>query len=138
MGDLLRSKGFIWMATSNTHIGGWQQAGNIHRVELAGEWIEEKGDQTSKNTVSNYTNDKENGQFVPYAGKRQELVFIGMNLRHKDIQAVLDQCLLNSEEMKMSYDQWDDFMDAEEKIQCALPVELLFHPEDIIYIKRAE
>ena len=25
MGDLLRSKGFIWLATSNTLMGGWQQ-----------------------------------------------------------------------------------------------------------------
>ena len=138
MGELLRSKGFIWMATSNKYIGGLQQAGNIHRVEVAGEWIEGKGDQTSKNIASNHTNDKENERFAPYTGKRQELVFIGMNLKHKDIQAVLDQCLLNNEEMKMSLDKWDDFMDAEEKIQCALPVELLFRPDDIIYIKRTE
>merc|ERR1712179_352945 len=48
MGELLRSKGFIWIATSNTYIGGWQQAGNIHRVEVAGEWAEGKGNETSK------------------------------------------------------------------------------------------
>ena len=40
--------------------------------------------------------------------------------------------------MKLSYDKWDDFMDAEDKIESALPVQLLFRPEDIIYIKRAE
>ena len=28
LGELLRSKGFIWMATSNSMVGGWQQAGN--------------------------------------------------------------------------------------------------------------
>ena len=138
MGELLRSKGFIWIATSNTYIGGWQQAGNIHRVEVAGEWSEGKGDETSKITVSNNTNEKENMPFVSYAGKRQELVFIGMNLKHKDIQTALDQCLLNDEEMKMKHDKWDDFMDAEEKIQCALPVQLLFRPEEIIYVKRTE
>lgn len=119
MGELLRSKGFVWMATSNTYIGGWQQAGNILRVEVAGEWVKEKGEEKS-------------------TPQRQELVFIGMNLKHIDIQTSLDQCLLNDKEMKMSYDKWDEFMDAEDKIQCSLPVQLLFRPEDIIYIKRAE
>merc|ERR1712233_160513 len=28
MGELLRSKGYMWMATSNDVIGMWQQAGN--------------------------------------------------------------------------------------------------------------
>ena len=28
MGQLLRSKGFVWVATAHNIIGGWQQAGN--------------------------------------------------------------------------------------------------------------
>ena len=137
MGELLRSKGFIWLATSNTYIGGWQQAGNIHRVEVAGEWLEGNCSDTLdlKTVASNNTNEKD-VQFLPFAGKRQELVFIGINLKHKDIQAALDQCLLNDDEMKMRVEKWDDFMEAEDKIQSALPVELLFRPEDIVYIKR--
>ena len=31
MGELLRSKGFIWIASTNWVMGGWQQAGNILR-----------------------------------------------------------------------------------------------------------
>ena len=31
MGELLRSKGFVWLATSHYFIGGWQQAGNVLR-----------------------------------------------------------------------------------------------------------
>lgn len=31
MGELLRSKGFVWVATSNFIMGAWQQAGNILR-----------------------------------------------------------------------------------------------------------
>ena len=31
MGELLRSKGFIWLATSHFIIGGLQQAGNVLR-----------------------------------------------------------------------------------------------------------
>ena len=38
MGELLRSKGFIWLATSNLFIGGWQQAGNILKIALIGRY----------------------------------------------------------------------------------------------------
>ena len=31
MGELLRSKGFVWIASTNFIMGGWQQAGNILR-----------------------------------------------------------------------------------------------------------
>ena len=31
MGELLRSKGFLWIASSHDVIGGWQQAGNVLR-----------------------------------------------------------------------------------------------------------
>ena len=31
MGELLRSKGFIWLSSSHDVIGGWQQAGNVLR-----------------------------------------------------------------------------------------------------------
>ena len=134
MGELLRSKGFIWMATSNKYIGGWQQAGNIHRVEVAGMWLDENKDQTPDSNTPKEKNYK--GQIDPYTGKRQELVFIGIDLKHKAMQAALDKCLLTDEEMKMKPDKWDDFMDAEDKIQSAIPVQLLFKPEDIIYIRR--
>ena len=33
MGDLLRSKGFIWLATSNTLMGGWQQVSSRGRLK---------------------------------------------------------------------------------------------------------
>merc|ERR1711915_1139726 len=39
MGDLLRSKGFIWIATSNSVMGGWQQAGNVIRIEAETLWM---------------------------------------------------------------------------------------------------
>eukprot|EP00092_Neocalanus_flemingeri_P019242 GFUD01020844.1.p1 GENE.GFUD01020844.1~~GFUD01020844.1.p1 ORF type:complete len:434 (+),score=111.38 GFUD01020844.1:52-1353(+) len=33
LGELLRSKGFLWIATSHDVIGTWQQAGNVIRLE---------------------------------------------------------------------------------------------------------
>ena len=56
MGDLLRSKGFIWLATSNLYIGGWQQAGNILKIDVIGPWTNEIGQETtSEPQVSIFT-----------------------------------------------------------------------------------
>ena len=53
MGDLLRSKGFIWLSTSNLYIGGWQQAGNVLKIEVVGPWdLEINEESTSEAFVS--------------------------------------------------------------------------------------
>ena len=132
MGELLRSKGFIWIATSNKYIAGWQQAGNIYKVEVAGMWTETNGDTKPKTTNNVDTGGKK--LFLHDDCQRQELVFIGINLKHTAMQTVLDQCLLTDEEMKMNPDEWNNFMDNEDKIQSALPLQLLVPPEDIIDI----
>ena len=38
-GELMRSKGFVWMATSQFFMGAWQQAGNILRIKPARPWL---------------------------------------------------------------------------------------------------
>ena len=39
MGELLRSKGFLWLATCNNLIGAWQQAGNVLRIRAEAQWL---------------------------------------------------------------------------------------------------
>merc|ERR1711936_1373374 len=39
LGELLRSKGFFWIATTNDIIGGWQQAGNVLRIRSESPWM---------------------------------------------------------------------------------------------------
>ena len=39
MGELLRSKGFLWLATSNDLMGAWQQAGNVLRIRAETQWM---------------------------------------------------------------------------------------------------
>merc|ERR1712025_486548 len=39
MGELLRSKGFLWVASTHFIMGGWQQAGNVIRLEAEDKWM---------------------------------------------------------------------------------------------------
>ena len=35
----MRSKGFVWIATSQFFMGAWQQAGNVLRIKPARPWL---------------------------------------------------------------------------------------------------
>jgi G3E family GTPase len=39
LGGLMRSKGFVWIATSQYFMGAWQQAGNVLRVKPNRPWL---------------------------------------------------------------------------------------------------
>jgi len=123
MGQLLRSKGFVWIATSHNIIGGWQQAGNVIRLEAESPWmceIREMWEDTPSAELVYQDMKQSNGEEWKYADRRQELVFIGQSLKHEAIQKILDQCLLTDEEMEMGPDKWgEDFADVD-KIQLTL------------------
>jgi len=103
MGELLRSKGFVWLASSNFIMGGFQQAGNILRIEPEGPWLCDvplkwKDTPQEKLVLANLL--QENGEEYPHGDRRQELVFIGVGLNHTAIQNILDACLLTDIEME--------------------------------------
>ena len=60
---------------------------------------------------------KENGGKWPYADRRQELVFIGHDMKHEAIQRELDRCLLSDNEMEMGLGKWEETMASVDKIQ---------------------
>ena len=123
MGGLMRSKGFIWIATSNFIMGGLQQAGNMLRIEAEGPWMCEIRDMwegTPSEPLVLKDLNQENGEEWPHADRRQELVFIGKDLNHEVIQYLLDQCLLKNEEMEMGPEKWKESMESVDKIKLSL------------------
>lgn len=104
LGDILRSKGFIWMANSHDLQGCFGQAGNMVTIESSGTWnaLDSRawvGTEEEKSTARKIW-------VAPYADRRQELVFIGTNMKHSVIQDCLDDCLLTDEEFSLGTDGW--------------------------------
>jgi G3E family GTPase len=103
-GNLLRMKGFVWNASSHDLVGFFSVASNVARIESPGTWacLDEKaytGTDAEKTKLrKDWAGD--------WGDRRQELVFIGQGLKHKEIQQLLDSCLLGDDEMAMGVDGW--------------------------------
>ncbi|WP_406422513.1 GTP-binding protein [Streptomyces sp. NBC_00873] len=86
-GQILRSKGFFWLANRPNVTGLWSQAGSVARFEPSG------------------VRDADSAQ-------GQELVFIGTRLRTEALQAAMTDCLLKEGEHLPSVDPfpaWDTY-----------------------------
>jgi len=124
MGELLRSKGFVWIATSHDVMGGWQQAGNIIKLIAEGPWMcnlpEIWKNNQNETLVRKVMIDEKSGKDLPFSDRRQELVFIGVNLSHTAIQSTLDKCLLTDEEMTLGPEKWHEKWEEEDDIGLSL------------------
>jgi len=139
MGGLMRSKGFIWIATSQFFMGAWQQAGNVLRVQPARPWLcemRERWEGTPYEEIAKKEMLQENGEEWPYGDRMQEIVFIGKDLNHELIQTMLDNCLLNDQEMEMGPRMWQEsWYDTDDKIR--LPTKL-FLDDNVIKVEALE
>jgi len=113
MGELLRSKGFFWMASHNDVIGGWQQAGNILRVVPESRWMclqpeLWKGTESEPLVMKDMTT--ADGKVYQYEDRRQEIVFIGHRIDKDAVVRLLDQCLLTDEEFAFGPVMWKETM----------------------------
>jgi G3E family GTPase len=104
IGSVLRMKGYMWQGNSHDLIGYISTAGNVSRIETPGRWacLEEsswKGTDEERQKI-------QDNWVAPYGDRRQELVFIGQDLKHEKIQQILDDCLLPDETMALGVDGW--------------------------------
>ena len=96
--QVLRSKGFVWISSKHQMIGEWSQAGIMLSLSCSGPWMAEvpRSDWPSE-SIEEIERD-----FVePYGDRRQEIVFIGINMQKEIISKKLDEALMNDEEMKL-------------------------------------
>ena len=104
-GNLLRSKGWFWLATRHDLAGSWSQAGGLVRHGAAGWWWDAAA-------AEDWPEDPVQRARIeaafdgPYGDRRQELVFIGQHLDESAMRARLDACLLNDAELALGPAGW--------------------------------
>ena len=106
MGVILRSKGFIWTAHTHDLMGTLGGAGNTLTITSDGHWncldsraYDDDGDRDLKKKLKKDFK-------APWGDRRQEIVFIGLDMDHKAIQKALDDCLLDDDEFSLGVDGW--------------------------------
>lgn len=98
--SLLRSKGFIWLATRPYISGDWSQAGAMLTVSGGMNWfaaIPEDEWPSTNQEIHDMIKKDFTGE---WGDRRQEIVFIGEGINVKAITQLFDDCLLNDQEMR--------------------------------------
>lgn len=105
--EVVRAKGFFWLASRNETAGLLSQAGSTITIQGAGRWVAAYPEEEQQQIV------REEPELLTkwdpdYGDRLTELVFIGIGMDHDAISRSLDQCLLHDEEMALD---WSDFTD---------------------------
>lgn len=107
---VLRSKGFVWLATRSDWVGIWSQAGATCSLEPGGRWwvtVPQEDWPEERDACDTILSD-----FDPTWGdRRQELVLIGIDMDEAALRANLDRCLLTDKEMSRGPSGWKRLKD---------------------------
>lgn len=107
--EILRSKGFFWIASKPHAVNVWSQAGRASSIDYQGYWLaslpHEEWDLTEDELKSVQSSWDET-----FGDRTQELVFIGKNLEEMKWRRKLDELLLHEEELALGKDYWINFL----------------------------
>jgi G3E family GTPase len=109
-GDVIRSKGVIWLANHNDVAAEWSQAGVLYNIHQAGIWAASVP-QDDWPDIPGFREQAMEVWQAPWGDRRTELIIIGQGLDVEAITEALDECLLNEEEMSLVPDRWAMFTD---------------------------
>ncbi len=107
---VIRSKGYLWIATRPHFCGVWSQAGASLQIDRAGYWFVAVGkerwpeDPETREWIEEHWDDE-------VGDCRQEIVFIGADMNQQKIEEHLDAALLTDDEMRSGRESWRDFDD---------------------------
>ncbi len=120
---VIRSKGWFWLASRADFAGSWSQAGGVCRHGAAGLWWSAV-DESEWPDDTGYRASIAAKQTGEWGDRRQELVFIGMDMDEAEIRAKLDACCLTDAEMALGRAGWVNLPDP-------FPVWEQLRPEEI-------
>lgn len=108
--DIIRSKGYLWLASRPEFCMVWSQAGTSLQIDPAGYWYSALGkDRLPEDPEARAWVEK---HWDPDAGDcRQQIVFIGIGMDQRSIEERLDQALLTDAELAQGPAAWAEFPD---------------------------
>lgn len=109
-GNLVRSKGYFWLASRFDQAGSWSQAGGIMNHGFAGLFWSAVGEDRWPEHGEHRKAIEEKCE-PPYGDRRQEIVFIGQGLEEDNARRALDACLLTDEELAAGPEAWKRYPD---------------------------
>jgi G3E family GTPase len=98
--NVVRAKGFFWVATRPNWVGEVSQAGALVRHEGIGTWWAAVPREKWPSSASGLESYLEHVWQPPYGDRRQEIVFIGINMDQQEITSLLDACLTDAAEFE--------------------------------------
>lgn len=114
LAGVLRSKGFLWIASRHDEVYMWSQAGVSVQVNPAGLWWaaapEEEWPEDGEENAELLADIRREFE-EPYGDRRQEIVFIGIDMDRPNIESLLERCLLTDEELAAGPSVWEIFED---------------------------
>jgi G3E family GTPase len=106
-GSVIRSKGFLWLATRNHMVVILGQAGSSVQIEDGGDWIADLSEDERKDAIEAYPNITDTWD-QKWGDRKNELVFIGIEIDQEVLISQLDACLLTDEEMNADWTTFND------------------------------
>jgi G3E family GTPase len=107
---VLRSKGLFWLATRTDESGLWSHAGGSVSFEGAGPWYASVPEREWPGGPEEHERIR-NDFSEPWGDRRQELVFIGVDLDEARLRAQLDAALLDAGECAEGPAAWSRLTD---------------------------
>lgn len=108
--NIVRSKGFFWLATRPEFTGMWSQAGLSCRYEAIGLWWV-MADESEWPEDENFIAEIKKNFEGEYGDRRQEIVIIGIDLNKDEIIKKFDDCLVSDKEMEKGQEYWNTLKD---------------------------
>ncbi|MEL3972501.1 GTP-binding protein [Rossellomorea oryzaecorticis] len=105
--DVVRAKGFFWLASRNDMTGLLSQAGPSITIQGAGKWMAEYPEEEIQDILKEEKELADKWDPI-YGDRMSEIVLIGLEMDREVIESSLDQCLLTDDEMRMD---WNAFLD---------------------------
>lgn len=105
--NIVRAKGIAWLASRNDYAIMVSQAGKSVGIEPVSYWVVSMPTETRRRILEE--NPEMAESFDPeYGDRRNELVFIGIDLDKEDIIKKLDACLINESEIDTDWSTLED------------------------------